>query len=139
MTDQETRFAPVKVHIVADATRGTPAPAVPRKKAVTLSTVLLTTTNPAQLLLNENPQRREAWIIPSGDGEFLITRSETNANQNAGLASNATGSALGTFVPKTAITAPIPAHTTDPVWASGTTGVLGAASVRIGVIEILDE
>lgn len=144
MTETDTGYPPVRVHIVADATKGqAPAPApVARKRAVTMQTVLLSATNPVQQLLNENPSRREAWIIPSGDGEFLLSRSETQANHNSTLANNASGTPEGVFVPKptTPLAVPIPMHTTDPVWASGTTSILtGATTIRIGVIEILED
>lgn len=131
---------PVRVHVVS-SDAGRPAPKK-RSRAVAMDTVLLNTANPYQQILNENPNRLEAWIIPSGDGEFVIAQSETNASHNASQANNAAGSADGAFVPKPAsasVTVPIPCHTTNPVWVSGTTGVLAVASIRVGVIEILDQ
>ena len=141
MTEQ-AGYDPVHVRIVADETKAA-APAKRRGRAVAMQTVLLSPTNPVQILLNGNPGRREAWVIPSGDGEFLISRSETQAEHNSTQVSNANGTPDGAFVPKPAavgMTAPIPMHTTDPVWASGTTSVLtGTTVIRIGVIEILED
>jgi hypothetical protein len=131
---------PVPVRLHPDdlaALQAAPATAAPRRRAVTLRTVLLSNTNPVQNLLGHSPRRREAYVIQYGDADFVISHSENQAIAVSTAANYAQG-ADGALVPKL-LAAPVPVPTTDEAWVTGnSTDLAGVKIIRVGLVEILD-
>jgi hypothetical protein len=128
-----SKIEPVPVHVVSQPA---PVPSPPRRRAVTLRTVLLSAVNPVQPLLGHNPSRCEAYAIQYGDADFVISHSENQAIKVSVTADYSQG-ADGTLIPKL-MNAPIPVSTTDDVWVSANSTYLAAAAVlRVGVIEVM--
>lgn len=136
-TPGELAAVPVRLHPDDLSALQAAPPRAPRRKAVTLRTVLLSSTNPFQNLLGHSPRRCEAWVVQYGDADFVISHSENQAVTVSQAADYSKG-ADGTLIPKL-LAAPVPVSTTDEVWVSGNSTDLAAAKIiRVGVIEVLD-
>lgn len=113
---------PVPVHVCE------PVVTVPTvAQHVTFRTVTLTAANPVQQILNLDPLRIRAWLLPKIDNNVVLCHSISQAQDPANADPMLTAP-NGAYV-SAALTAPVPIPGTAPVWCVGNT-----FPTRVGLI-----
>jgi hypothetical protein len=106
-----------------------------RRRAATLTTILISASNPVQKLLPMSPHRCQAFAINYTDADIVICSSESVAVRVSQLA-DFTEQVDGTLVPKTVGSAmPVPLDTTDDLWVTSNSTAIAAAIIRVGVLD----
>lgn len=128
MTDDQ---AVVSVHLASASPgvlddRGAAPPVRKRRKMVT-NTYTLTSTNATQRVMPRSANRVEGWVTAATEATPPAVYMATN-QADAAQAGGGSAPIVG------ADTTPFPAHTTDEVWLSATTGY----PVTIGVVQIFE-
>lgn len=113
-----TDIEPVKVHLVADDTRGGPPPP-PRPKIVSYRTVTLTAAQPVAVVAGDEPYRCGLIVQASGTNDVYLCDSEASALAviNAGPGG---GADVGYLLPH-ANTAPTSWEDSGEIWAAAVT------------------
>jgi hypothetical protein len=126
MTD--TAYEPVKVHIVADATKGDAAPPKRRQHRAVYQTFLLTAANPTECILPADEDRVSAYV-QALDNDIVLGHTQGIVGNGVNMVTGAPAP-YGALVPH-ANTAPFPVDDNAAVFAGATTA---ASSSRVTVI-----
>jgi hypothetical protein len=108
-----------------------------KRRAATMTTVIISAANPVQKLLPMSPQRCYAYAINYTDADIVICHSEGHASNVSRLA-DFTEQVDGTLIPKTVGTPiPIPLDTTDDLWVTANATAIAAGAIRVGVMDFI--
>jgi hypothetical protein len=106
----------VRVHISGSDVPLTHQPPARMRRAASLTSFTLTSSDPVQQILPLNLNRCEAWVYNNSSKNVLLYTSLADAKAGGrGITLSA------------AATVPFPLHTTDPIWATAASADLSAS------------
>jgi hypothetical protein len=131
-----TAIEPVPVAVTNFPQPAQPSKTKYKRRAATLTTVIISATNPIQKILPMSPNRCAAYLINYTDADIVVCHSENHAvkvSQLTDFTEQVDGALIQGGARANGI--PIPLDTTDDLWVTTNATAIAAGIIRVAVLD----